>query len=100
MRSGSKAGSRSNAKSRGGVSAVESHISKNSFDKVGNDSAAMEKLNDQLREGDISPVKFSRSRGRPILVQQQPGEAGGSNAVPRFIPNGPNLGTSNFQQES
>ena len=100
MRSGSKAGSRSNAKSRGGVSAVESHISKNSFDKVGNDSAAMEKLNDQLREGDISPVKFSRSRGRPIFVQQQPGEASGPNVVPQFIPSGPNRGTTAHQQES
>ena len=49
-RSASKTGSRSNAKSRGGVtggrSTKESQISKNSFEKVGSDSMVIDKLND------------------------------------------------------
>ena len=58
-RSASKTGSRSNAKSRGGVagaiSTKDSQISKNSFEKVGSDSMVIDKLNDQLRDRDISP---------------------------------------------
>ena len=49
-RSASKTGSRSNAKSRGGIagaiSTKESQISKNSFEKVGSDSMVIDKLND------------------------------------------------------
>lgn len=49
-RSASKTGSRSNAKSRGGVagaiSTKDSQISKNSFEKVGSDSMVIDKLND------------------------------------------------------
>lgn len=49
--------SRSNLKSRSGVSGVESQLSKNSFEKVynANDNLCIEKLNEQLRERNISP---------------------------------------------
>ena len=71
-RDASKTGSRSNAKSRGNVS-KESQISKNSFDKAVAESMAMEKLNEQLRDREISPQKFTRRRdsmieNSPILV--------------------------------
>lgn len=79
-RSASKNDSRSNAKSRGapGISTKESHISKNSFEKIGNDSMVIDKLNDQLRDRDISPQKFTLARDSlleksPILVQQYSG---------------------------
>jgi len=56
IRSASKQGPRSKAISRGNASNKDSsQVSKKSFEQVQNESFAMEKLNEQLRERDLSP---------------------------------------------